>query len=81
MSVLTLTLSPDRLRVIMAKRLWRQEIALADLPAWITLYRELHARQNGRFARFYARDLAALMAFDKEYRHVRFSDTGAERYS
>lgn len=66
MDVLSVTLSPDRQRVIMAKQMWRQDIARADLPRWIALYRRLATREGGRFARFYARDLTALEAFEKE---------------
>ena len=69
MAVLSVTLSPDRQQVIMSKRSWRQDIARAALPHWIALYRQLATREGGRFARFYAHDLAALEAFERELDH------------
>ncbi len=66
MTPLSVTLSPDRQHVIMAKRAWRQQIARSDLPRWIRFYHWLATRNAGRFARFYAHDLSVLERFAKE---------------
>lgn len=69
MPVLTATLSKDRHRVVLVKQMWRLDCPIADLPRWITLYRDLHDRQDGRFARFYAADLLVLERLQKDLHH------------
>jgi hypothetical protein len=60
------TLCAQTGRVLLRKRAWQLAIARDDLPGWIALYRALKARAGGKFAEFYAADLAALERFERE---------------
>lgn len=67
---MTITLDPTNRTASMAKATWAQVVPLAELPAWLKLYRGLWARlpdgkkpvpgKPGPWADFYEADLRAI---------------------
>lgn len=61
-----IAVSADRSRITMRKGKWSLTCPAADLGKWVDLYTGLRDRAGGRFASFYADDVADLVAAQKK---------------